>query len=194
MNKLNIRTAVPADGPELLKIYAPYVKKTAITYEWEAPTEEEFSQRIETTLQRYPYLVLEQGGQPIGYAYAGVYKARRAYDWCAESSIYLREDCRGQGLGELLQTSLEQVLDVMGVCNLYACVTCTDGEEDETVTNKSIHFHTRVGFEEVGRFRRCGYKFGRWYDTAWLCKELNPHAAKPMPFRPFPKVKKELGL
>ena len=102
VDEIKIRAATPDDAPALLKIYAPYVKNTSITYEYDVPSEEEFRRRIESTLRRYPYLVLEREGDILGYAYAGPLHSRPAYDWAVETSIYLDQNARGGGLGSLL--------------------------------------------------------------------------------------------
>lgn len=94
---LRIRTARLSDAPALLKIYAPYVEKTAITFECAVPDIDEFAARMRATLRRYPYLVAERGGEIVGYAYAGPFGSRAAYDWAVEMSIYLREDQRHRG-------------------------------------------------------------------------------------------------
>ena len=101
-DEIKIRAATPDDAPALLKIYAPYVKNTSITYEYDAPSEEEFRRRIESTLKKYPYLVLEREGDILGYAYAGPLHSRPAYDWAVETSIYLDQNARGGGLGRKL--------------------------------------------------------------------------------------------
>ena len=107
---IQLRSAVPADAPALLAIYAPYVEQTAITFEYDVPTEAEFAYRIETTLQNYPYLVAEQDGVPVGYAYAGKFHERAAYDWSVETSIYVEQHRKRQGIGRLLHDALEQEL------------------------------------------------------------------------------------
>ena len=104
---LRIRTARLSDAPALLKIYAPYVEKTAITFECTVPDIEEFAARMRATLRRYPYLVAERGGEIVGYAYAGPFGSRAAYDWAVEMSIYLREDQRHRGTGKRLYAALE---------------------------------------------------------------------------------------
>ena len=105
---MNIRSAKPEDVAALLAIYAPYVRDTAITFEYDAPTEAEFARRMADTLKKYPYLVLEDGGEAVGYAYAGTFKARAAYDWAVETTIYLRPDAHGKGYGRALYTALEK--------------------------------------------------------------------------------------
>lgn len=91
-----IRVAAPGDAAELLALYRPYVEDTAISFEWETPTLEEFTARIRRTLTKYPYLVLEQAGELLGYAYLSPFHTRAAYAWGAETTIYLRRDSLGQ--------------------------------------------------------------------------------------------------
>lgn len=106
---VNLRVASVDDAEELLKIYTPYVQKTAITFEYDVPTPEEFRKRIENTLKKYPYLVVEKDGQLLGYTYTGPFIGRAAYGWGAELSIYLREDCRRMGLGKMLYHAIEGI-------------------------------------------------------------------------------------
>ncbi|MBR1586168.1 MAG: N-acetyltransferase [Clostridia bacterium] len=175
-----IRPAVPADAPALLAIYAPYVTDTAVTFEYQPPTEKEFARRMADTMQKYPYLVAEEEGRPLGYAYAGPLKARQAYDWSAETTIYLRQDARGKGWGPALYGALEQALRQMGICNLYACIAYAE-KEDEYLTQASPHFHARMGYRACGTFRRCAWKFGRWYDMIWMEKWIGDHDRAPAP-------------
>ena len=127
---LRIRTARLSDAPALLKIYAPYVEKTAITFECTVLDIDEFAARLRATLRRYPYLVAERGGEIVGYAYAGSFGSRAAYDWAVEMSIYLREDQRHRGTGKRLYAALEAVLRAQNIQNLYACIGCPDGADD----------------------------------------------------------------
>lgn len=166
---MNIRTATPADAANLLAIYAPYVQHTAITYEYDVPTLEDFTERISHTLERYPYLVALENGQPVGYAYAGTFKGRRAYDCSVETSIYIEPAYHGKGIGRKLYEKLEELLKKQGVTNMYACIAYTR-QEDEYLTNDSVHFHERLGFTLCGTFNRCAIKFGRSYDMVWMEK------------------------
>ena len=162
-NALHIRTAHLSDAPALRAIYAPYVEKTAITFEYTVPDVEEFAARMRATLCRYPYLVAERGGELVGYAYAGPFGSRAAYAWAVEMSIYLREDQRHQGTGRRLYAALEAVLRAQNVQNLYACIGYPDGADDAHLTKNSAQFHAHLGYRIVGEFSRCGYKFGTWY-------------------------------
>ncbi len=166
-----IRSATPNDAARLLEIYSYYVEKTAISFELETPPLADFRARIRKTLERYPYLVAEEDGAIVGYAYAGVFKARAAYDHCCELTVYLDRNKRKQGLGRKLYEALEAELQKRGFRNLYACIGYPV-EEDEYLTRNSAEFHAHLGFTEVGRFHRCGYKFGRYYDMIWMEKLL----------------------
>ena len=108
-NKLQIRVATKEDAEALLAIYAPYVEKTAITFEYEVPSIEEFRCRIQETLKKYPYLVAEKNGKIVGYAYAGAFHARPAYDWAVETSIYVSELQKGEGIGKALYKALSLI-------------------------------------------------------------------------------------
>ena len=171
---LSIRSAAVSDAQALLDIYAPYVTETAITYEYEVPIVEEFAQRISSTLERYPYLLAELDGKPVGYAYAGVFHEREAYLASAETSIYVARDRRGQGIGKALHESLEEACRESGICNLYACIAYSE-VEDEHLTHASVRFHEKMGYRMVGCFKKCACKFGRWYDMVYMEKFIAPH-------------------
>lgn len=169
---INIRTATPSDAEKLLAIYAPYVENTAITFEYEVPSVSEFRKRMENTLANYPYLVAEKDGVVLGYAYAGVFKPRRAYRHCVETSIYISKNAHGQGIGSLLYQALEEELKLRGVINLNACIAWTDTPNDH-LSHQSPKFHEKNGYKKVAHFHRCGYKFNEWYDMIWMEKLLD---------------------
>lgn len=188
---VRVRAASVSDAEALLEIYAPYVEKTAVSFEYETPGKEEFERRIENTLKKYPYLVAEKEGELLGYVYTGPFVGRAAYGWSAEVSIYLRMDQRRRGIGGQLYRALEEVSRAQNILNLNACI----GEpetEDEYLTKDSVQFHTHMGYRRVGGFRRCGYKFGRWYDMVWMEKLLGVHPSVPRPVIPFPELDAEL--
>jgi phosphinothricin acetyltransferase len=168
---IQIRRAVPNDAQTLAALYGYYVEHTAISFEYRAPTPEEFRRRIVKTLERYPYLVLEEDGRIQGYAYAGPFGVREAYQYACEVSIYLERSARGRGYGRRLYEALEEQLIKQGIRNLYACIA-DPIEEDEYLNRNSEEFHTHLGFEKVGTFHRCGYKFQRWYNMIWMEKLL----------------------
>lgn len=189
--ELTIRPAAPEDASALLKIYAPYVERTAITFEYRVPSAEEFALRIRNTLKRYPYLTAEADGVPVGYAYAGPFKERAAYDWAVETTVYVRQDQKRRGVGKALYEALETALRAQGILNLNACIAYP-GQEDEHLTRDSAVFHEKLGFQLAGRFHSCGCKFGRWYDMVWMEKLLGPHEENPAPVMPFNDVHSEL--
>lgn len=185
---MRIRTASPDDASALLAIYAPYVTDTAITFEYDVPTLEDFRQRIETTLQTYPYLVAEQDGQLLGYAYTGPMGHRAAYAWSAETSIYLRQDCRRMGLGSRLYAALEEQSRAQNIQTLYACIAAPASDHDPHLTRASIDFHTRLGYQTAAVFHRCGYKFDTWYDVVWMEKPLRQYTTPAAPFIPYSQL------
>lgn len=182
---VTIRIASQADAAALLEIYAPYVTGTAITFEYEVPSPEEFAGRIRHTLERYPYLVAEADGQILGYAYVSPFKERAAYDWAVETSIYVRQDFGGRGIGRRLYEGMEQILVRQNILNLNACIACPE-TDDEYLTHGSIRFHEKMGYRMVGMFHNCGYKFDRWYHMVWMEKMIGPHTAPQLPVIPFP--------
>ena len=186
-SSIHIRVASAADAAALLAIYAPYVEHTAITFEYTVPTLPEFESRIRRTLERYPWLVAEADGKIVGYAYAGPFKARAAYDWAVETTIYLKQGQTGRGTGRLLYQALERVLAAQGVLNLNACIAYPE-PEDQYLTRNSAQFHRHLGYRLVGQFHRCGYKFGRWYDMVWMEKLIGPHLEHQPPVIPFPQM------
>ena len=171
---IEIRMAVPEDAERLLEIYAYYVEKTAISFEYEVPSLEEFEGRIKRIRKRYPYLAAVQNGKIIGYAYASNFINRRAYDWSAELTIYLDPSVRKCGVGRKLYEELERELKKMGILNLYACIGYPE-EEDEYLTKNSAQFHEHMGFRLAGKFYKCGHKFGRWYHMIWMEKIIGEH-------------------
>lgn len=172
---VGIRVAQPEDAAALLAVYAPYVRETAITFEYEVPSVEEFAGRIRRTLARYPYLAAERDGRPVGYAYAGSFKNRAAYDWAVETSIYVARDCRHVGVGRMLHDALEACLRAQGILNMCACIGVPAGKPDERLDFNSRDFHAHLGYRLVGEFQRCGYKFGCWYNMVWMERMLGEH-------------------
>lgn len=169
---VTLRVVTPDDARELLSIYAPYVEETAISFEYDVPTVEEFRRRIEDVLRFYPYLAaVDEAGNILGYAYTHTFIPRAAYDHCAETTIYIRKDQRRSGLGRIFYRALEELSLAQNIYNLYACIG-EPIEPDEHLTDNSIRFHEHLGFRRVGVFERCGYKFGRFYNMVWAEKLL----------------------
>lgn len=171
MSGLTLRGVRTEDAPRLAEIYSYYVLNTAVSFEYEAPTAEEFEARIAKVTARFPYIVCEKDGRVVGYCYAGEYLPRKAYSWTAASSVYVDKDFRRQGIGTLLYSELEKRLREMGIINLVAGAAYCE-EEDEYLSHGSYDFHRSIGFSECARFRGIGKKFDRWYDLVWLQKTL----------------------
>ena len=152
-------------------------------------------QGITKTLK--PYLAAERDGEILGYAYTSPFVGRIAYQYSAETTIYLREDQKRNGLGRRLYQALEEISRLQNLTNLYACIGYPE-TEDEYLTKNSAQFHAHMGYRMVGEFRQCGYKFGRWYHMVWMEKQIAEHGEKPEPVRWFPELAKEelavLGL
>ena len=178
MGTVEIRMARPSDAKALLAVYAPYVLQTGVTFEYEAPTEEIFRKRIETVLEKYPYLIALDDGRVAGYAYAKELGERAAFSRSVETVIYLESNQRGKGLGRLLYGELERILRLQNVTNLYAAVSYRE-HEDETITHASPFFHLAMGYRKAAHFSQCGYKFGRWYDIIWYEKHISEHGENP---------------
>ena len=160
-----IRAAEKADVPAMLAIYAPYVLETTVTFEYAVPTLLEFEDRFSAVTEKLPWLVWEEKGAVLGYAYASLPFPRAAYAWCAEPSIYLRQDARGRGIGKRLYAALEALLSQMGYQVSFAIIT---GEN-----RTSLAFHRALGYEKCAEMVKCGLKFGRWLDVDWLEKRLD---------------------
>lgn len=171
---ITIRTAAAGDAPQILAVYAPYVENTAVSFECEVPSLEEFSARIENTLKKYPYFVAQADKEIVGYACAGGFKPRAAYDWCVETTIYVKAQYRRAGIGAKLYAQLEDALKKQGILNLNACIAYT-AAEDARLTNDSVRFHERCGYQLTAHFHQCGYKFNRWYDMVWMEKMIGEH-------------------
>ena len=187
------RIAAPDDAPALVNIYAPYVEQTAISFEYDVPSVDEFRRRMADVSQKYPYLVAEdENGQLLGYAYTHTFIAREAYDHCAESTIYLAPDARRHGLGKRFYRALEELSLAQNIYNLYACIGEPQGADDEHLTDNSIRFHEHLGFQRIGVFTRSGYKFGRWYNMSWAEKLLTEPPEHPGAVIPFPQLEPTL--
>lgn len=159
-----IRRATQADVPVILAIYAPYIRESTITFEYEVPSLADFQERFDRIASRYPWLVWEEEGRILGYAYADAAFVRAAYAWDADMSIYLDRNARGRGIGSKLYGCLETILRNGGYHNLFALIT---GENAA-----SVRFHEQRGYVRLGTMPKCGWKFGRWLDVHWYCLRL----------------------
>lgn len=175
---LTIRLAAPADSDAMLAVYAPYVENTVVTFEYDVPTAADFRRRVEATLPRFPWLLVQDGeGAVWGYAYASPYHPRAAYQWDAEGSIYLRPEAQGTGLAAPLYRCLIGLLERQGIRNFYGCITHPNPASEA--------FHRRLGFIDLAVYPRSGYKMGRWLDVLWNYLPMGETENPPDPFRPF---------
>lgn len=183
-----IRVATKQDTAALLELYGYYIKNTAITYEYDVPTVEAFQQRVENTLCQYPYLVWEENGRILGYAYAGRFHPRKSFDWAVEASVYVHKDARGQGIGPKLYEKLEECLKLQGYVNLNVSIAYPE-TEDEYLTRNSVQFHSHMGYTKCAHFHNCAFKFGRWYDLVWMEKNLCDLPAIPHSPKTFDEIR-----
>ena len=180
---IKLRTATVNDAPALSKIYKYYVENTTISFEYDAPSAEEFALRISHKLEKYPFIVAEDNGVAVGYAYASEYRERRAYDHSVELSIYVDKDERHCGIGTMLYTALLALLKAQNFASAYACITIPN--------SPSTSFHEEMGFKLIGYFHKSGFKHGSWLDVAWYEHALSDYSQSPLPPIPFPILKKE---
>jgi L-amino acid N-acyltransferase YncA len=166
-----IRSATRRDAPAILSIYAPAVLTTAASFELDPPDEPEMQARIATTLESFPWLVLEDGGRVAAYAYAGRFHARPAYRWSVEVSVYVDANHRGRGAGKALLRSLLRELDRCGFVNAFAGVTLPNPS--------SVRLFEGLGFEQVAHYRDVGFKLGAWRDVGWWQKRLRDPPGSP---------------
>lgn len=159
-----LRIASEADVPAMLAIYAPYILTTTYSFEYDVPSEEEFLQRFRTITEQFPWLLWEEEGEILGYAYGSLPFERAAYSWCAEASVYLSPEARGRGIGKKLYTALEKILALQGYRRVYAIITSEN--------SGSLEFHRKMAYKYLAEFPNCGYKFGRWVGVVWMEKEL----------------------
>ncbi len=170
-SKLKIREATLDDAERLLEIYAPYITETAVSFEYEVPSVDDFKERIKNIKEKYPYLVCEKDDVVVGYVYASAYSEREAYDWTVGTSIYVDKKYRRMGVGSLLYKHMEERLKKMGIENLLAGVAYCE-REDEYLTKDSYKFHLREGYVMAGHLKDVGKKFDRHYDLLWMQKKI----------------------
>ena len=173
-----IRLADAGDVEAMLAIYAPVVENTAISFELVPPSADEFGARLANALARYPWLVCEIGGEVAGYAYAGEFKTRAAYQWSVETTVYVRADRRRLGVGRAVYASLFACLRIQGFRAAYAGIALPNAA--------SVALHESMGFERVGVYPKVGYKLGAWRDVGWWRLALADAPDDPPPAPPIP--------
>jgi L-amino acid N-acyltransferase YncA len=171
-----IRPATEEDAEPTAAIYAPVVLGTFISFELEPPTPGQMRERIASTLRRWPWLVCEQDGRVLGYAYGSEHRSRAAYQWSADVSVYVHERARRLGVGRALYSSLLPLLALQGYHNAFAGIALPNPA--------SVALHEALGFTPVGVYRSVGYKLGAWRDVGWWQRPLQQHAGPPRPLLP----------
>ena len=169
----NFRLVTKDDAASIAEIYRPIVTSTAISFETEPPDASEMERRIQETLPACPWLVCEQDGRVVGYAYASRHRPRAGYRWSVDTTVYLHADVRRRGIGRGLYVSLFKILVAQGYFNAYAGVALPNPG--------SVGLHESVGFTPIGIYRNVGFKHGAWRDVGWWQRELQPLVATPPP-------------
>lgn len=168
-----IRLATEDDAEAVAEIYRPYVESTVISFEVEAPAPAEMRSRIGRTLERFPWLIAEEHGRALGYAYASPHHVRAAYQWSVDTAVYVDQECHRRGLGRQLYSVLFRLLVRQGFVNAYAGITLPNA--------KSVGLHESLGFAPVGVYRNVGFKLGQWHDVGWWSLALQPLPTSPSP-------------
>ena len=163
---MQIRDATVADAAACAAVYAPYVRETAVSFELEPPSDGEMATRIATALDAYAWLVAEDAGEVLGYAYGSRFKSRPAYRFTCEVSVYLRPGLGRRGVGRALYDVLLPRLAAGGYRTAIAGMTLPNAASEA--------LHRSCGFEPVGVFRGVGWKFGRWHDVLFVQRPLEP--------------------
>jgi phosphinothricin acetyltransferase len=177
---LTIRLAALEDAEQIQRIYEPFCRDSPVSFETEAPTALEICARIDKTVKSLPWLVCEEGGQVLGYAYASPHRERAGYRWSVDVSVYIREGRRRAGLGRALYTALLAILKLQGFHNVLAGATMPNPA--------SAGLHEAMGFQPVGVYRRIGYKCGAWHDVKWWQLILREGDAEPGEPLPLPAI------
>jgi phosphinothricin acetyltransferase len=167
----NIRLATPDDAEAIVAIYAPYCEGSAVSFEQSAPTPEEMARRIVTVITQRPWIVLEDNGGVVGYAYAAPHHERWAYRWSVNTAIYISPSHQRRGAGRALYRTLFDLLRQLGYCNAVAGITLPNPA--------SVRLHEAMGFTLVGVYRDIGHKLGAWRDVAWYQAPIQPLPAEP---------------
>jgi L-amino acid N-acyltransferase YncA len=171
-----IRVATEFDAAQIADIYAPYVLETAISFEEVAPASSEVAARIASILKNYPYLVFEDAGRVLGYAYGSQHRAKPAYRWTVETTVYVDRDVHRAGIGRALYSKLLPLLTQQGFHSAFAGIVPPN--------DRSVGLHEVMGFTYLGTFAEVGFKFGKLQDLGWWQRALNaePPTRDPSPF------------
>ena len=172
-----LRVARPDDAGDIAAIYTPFVLDTAISFETNPPDLDEMRRRITSTLVAYPWLVAEDAGQVVGYAYASQHRSREAYRWACDVAVYLSPKAQGRGLGSRLYTELLSILTAQRFRRAYGGIALPNAA--------SIALHEKLGFRHLGTYTKVGFKLGQWHDVGWWQCALGPSENPPEDVIPF---------
>ncbi len=180
--QISLRLATPADGASVAEIYRPYVEHTPVSFELRAPTPDDMAGRIARVLEYAPWVVAEVDGVVRGYAYAGRFRDRPAYDWTAESTVYVQDAAQGRGLGRAVMGAVIRVLTLQGYHSVIAGITLPN--------DASVGLHETLGFVRIGQFDKVGWKAGAWHGVDFYARELAPRhdGVAPGALRPLPAL------
>lgn len=170
-----IRLAEAADAPQLQAIYAPIVRDTFISFEQQPPDADEIARRLAKTLHTHPWLVFDEDGELLGYAYAGPHRSREAYQWSVDVSVYVKASARRRGIAAQLYTRLFDLLRLQHFTNAYAGIALPN--------DASVRLHERMGMRPIGVYRNVGFKQGQWRDVGWWHLALGDYPPDPAPPR-----------
>lgn len=177
---MRLRLATPDDAAAITEIYAPYVAASAVSFETEVPDESEMRGRIEAGAGRYPWIVAEEGKAVLGYAYASAFRARAAYRFSVETTVYVAQDAQRRGIGRLIYATLLPTLEAQGFTQAIAAITLPN--------HASLKLHEWLGFTEAGVYRNVGFKLGEWRSVALWQRALAPLLDRPEEPRPLREV------
>ena len=166
-----IRLATPKDGQAVAEIYAHWVSQTTYSYEYEPPTPAEMRKRIKNISKKHAFLICEERGEIIGYAYNSDPFERKAFSWCAEISVYLKSGYEGTGLGRQLVCACEKLLRRQGFLKIYSLISSEN--------RSSLRFHEKLGYRYLAEFQNAGFKHGRWVNLFWYEKDLDSFQENP---------------
>ena len=183
MKRAIIRQAKKEDAAEILELYSPYIRESAISFEYEVPALDEFTKRILEISNQYPYLVCVFEEKIVGYAYAHRHMERAAYQWNVELSVYVSGEIFRIGIGKALYSAVIEILELQNIQNIYCGVTLPNPGSEK--------LHAYFGFQLLGVYRKTGYKCGAWHDVAVLEKCIGKHENPPKPFVPMEEIDPE---
>jgi phosphinothricin acetyltransferase len=175
-----LRPATVDDAPRLADIYDPIVRDTAVSFELEPPGPAEMARRIEKVASVYPWLVSEEDGVVLGYAYATAFRDRPAYRWSVETTVYVHPAHRERGVGRTVYAALLALAETWGYANAFAGITRPNPASES--------LHASVGFSQIGVFPHAGHKFGEWHDVTWWHRPLSPDHPPRLPSPPPDEV------